>query len=120
MSEKQRAEDIAFALDEYDREVDYLVTLPDYTDEEKAVMRARQARIQAYTTTAMRDDPVAVINAHIPSVTQDMDDGELEPWIGLEPRDELGDYIGDMRVCHCGLVIDGYYDYVEHLKEMLA
>ena len=62
---------------------------------------------------------IAIIKAHIPSITQDMDDGVLEPWTDLYPRDELGDYVGDKRVCHCGLVLDGYYEYVDHLKEML-
>ena len=104
-------EDIAFALDEWDQEVDYLVTLPDYSDEDKAVMRARQARLQAMTLT----DPIAIINAHIPSITDEMDE---DP--DMLPKDDIGDYCGDQRVCHCGVQIDGYYDYVEHLKEMLA
>ena len=108
-------DDIAFAVAAYIDEVNYLATLPDYSEEDIAKMRARQARLQAMTLT----DPIEVIKAHIPSITQDMDDGELEPWTDLYPRDELGDYVGDKRVCHCGLVLDGYYEYVDHLKEML-
>jgi len=59
-------------------------------------------------------DAVKVIKAHIPSITDEMDEDQ-----DLYPRDELGDYIGDQRICRCGLAIDGFYDYVEHLKEML-
>jgi hypothetical protein len=65
-------------------------------------------------------DAIKVIRAHIPSITDDMDEGEEEPWTDLWPRDDMGDYVGDKRVCHCGLVLDGYYEYVEHLIEMLG
>jgi len=58
---------------------------------------------------------VGLLNKHIPSITDEMD---RDP--DLFPKDDIGDYCGDQRECACGKQIDGYYDYVEHLKEMLA
>jgi hypothetical protein len=40
--------DIDHAVEFYLDEVDYLVTLDDYSDEDKAEMRARQARLRGY------------------------------------------------------------------------
>ena len=145
-----RRDDIDHAIEFYIIEVDYLLKLPDYSEEDKARMLARAQRLAephpthsispemegAWTCAcgaegfdvfdlashfneaahpAMRDDPVAIIDKHIPSVTDEMDHDE-----GLFPKDDIGDYVGDQRECACGRHIDGYYDYVEHLKEMLA
>jgi hypothetical protein len=62
----------------------------------------------------------AILDKHIASVTSEMDAGEGE-WTDLDgPRDDIGDYIGDQRQCACGRHIDGFYEYVEHLKEVLS
>ena len=58
---------------------------------------------------------IAIIKAHIPSITAEMDEDD-----DLWPKDEMGDYCGDNRVCHCGLKLEGYYDYVDHLITMLG
>jgi hypothetical protein len=70
-----------------------------------------------YSTAIL--DALKVIKAHIPSVTDEMDAGEGE-YADLWPRDDMGDYIGDQRICACGRRIDGFYDYVDHLKEVLS
>jgi len=62
-----------------------------------------------------RPDIARIIRDHAPSITDEMDH-DLDLW----PKDDIGDYCGDKRICACGRHIDGYYDYVEHLKEMLA
>lgn len=60
----------------------------------------------------------ATIKAHIPSITEEMDAGEGK-WgtedTFLYPRDDEGNYIGDKRVCACGVELDGFYEYVDHL-----
>jgi hypothetical protein len=115
-------DDIAFAVSEYIEEVSHLVTLPDYSDEDKARMVARRDRLQAMTLT----DPVAIIKAHIPSITDriegyiDEDDNRVEGLAEGGPYDEIGDYVGDMRECACGEIVNGFYEYVEHLKEVLS
>lgn len=57
-------------------------------------------------------DPTRILRTHTPSVTDEMD---RDP--DLWPKDDIGDYVGDQRVCACGEWIDGYYSYVEHLIE---
>jgi hypothetical protein len=111
----QRTDDINHAVEFYIDEVNYLVTLPDYSEEDVAQMLARQQRLAALTIK----DPVTILDQHIPSITDEMDAGEGE-WEDLWPRDEMGDYIGDKRVCRCGVVLDGFYEYVDHLKEVLS
>lgn len=82
----------------------------------------RRARESAFPNTFGEGVLAAldVIRRHIPSITDAMDEGEEEPWIDLWPRDDMGDYVGDKRVCHCGLVLDGYYEYIDHLAELLS
>ena len=62
---------------------------------------------------------IEVIDAHIPSLTDDDCDaitylvhsaGEDEP---LDPA-----YLA-IRTCACGVAIDGFYGYVHHLKDAL-
>jgi hypothetical protein len=124
--------------------------LPDYSEEDKARMLARAQRLAEPHPThsispdtdgawecdcgaeggdvfdlashfneaahlTMRDDPVAIIDKHIPSITDEMDE---DP--DMLPKDDIGDYCGDQRKCACGRHIDGYYDFMDHLKEVLA
>lgn len=58
---------------------------------------------------------ISIIKQHIPSITDEMDEDDV-----LTPRWDDGDYAGDQRVCACGREIDGYYDYVDHLAEVLS
>ena len=63
----------------------------------------------------MNVEAIAIIKAHIPSVTREMDADEE-----LYPQTDLGYYCGEQRVCQCGLKLEGYYDYVDHLITMLG
>ena len=57
--------------------------------------------------------PTEIIKAHIPSIT---------PRIEREydyPLDTDGEYIGDVRECACGVILDGFYEYVEHLLGLM-
>lgn len=57
------------------------------------------------------------IEHHIPSITD-----RIEEWaVESDPYafDDDGDYIGMARDCHCGKFIEGYYEYVDHLTEVL-
>ncbi len=63
----------------------------------------------------------SLIDQHIPSLTDDDDDeidtlrfGRFGLHGNLNDNAELA-----IRTCHCGVRIDGYYEYVEHLKEVL-
>lgn len=64
---------------------------------------------------------VGIIQQHIPSLTdmaeividgryEDQNNDMENPWDWAEFA---------FRVCHCGLPIDGYYEYVDHLIAVL-
>lgn len=58
-----------------------------------------------------------VIDAHIPSLT-DEDEGLIYERTGRWGEDvTAADYA--LRTCHCGQRIDGFYEYVDHLKDRL-
>lgn len=65
-----------------------------------------------YSTAVL--DVIKVIRAHVPSITRAIE--EEEDW----PLDLDGEYIGDKRECRCGLRLDGFYEYVDHLIELLG
>lgn len=57
----------------------------------------------------------AVINDHIPSLSDEADD---EMWRIYGTSDfDMADFA--VRDCRCGLRIDGFYEYIDHLKAML-
>jgi len=70
------------------------------------------------------EDAISIINEHIPSLT-DEDDRRLDELrynsdvdhFG-QPRYENADLA--IRTCACGVKIDGFYEYVDHLKEVLS
>lgn len=57
-------------------------------------------------------------NNHIPSLT-DEDDAQVTArayW-----TDEVADPADlAIRTCHCGVKIDGFYEYVDHLKNIIS
>lgn len=68
--------------------------------------------------------PIEILDQHIPSITEAIED-ELWQRIGRAWSDDS--YFGEadsadcaLRVCMCGKRVDGYYEYVAHLKEMLT
>jgi hypothetical protein len=52
-----------------------------------------------------------IIRDHTPSITSKIERIALDSpaW------DTDGEYIGDLRECACGEMIDGFYEYIEHL-----
>lgn len=65
---------------------------------------------------------IEVIEQHIPSLT-DEDESLIEDhardWLFPDPgfKSDAADLA--LRTCHCGVKIDGFYEYVDHLKEVL-
>jgi hypothetical protein len=58
-----------------------------------------------------RPDIALIIRSHIPSITARIEEAEIDSpaW------DFDGEYIGDRRECACGVPLDGFYEYVDHL-----
>ena len=70
-----------------------------------------------------KDAIVAQIDAHIPSLS-DEDDAKLDELRFNTAFDRLGMPEVDnadlaIRTCRCGEAIDGFYEYVDHLKEVI-
>lgn len=63
-------------------------------------------------------NPSSVIDEHIPSLTEE-DEEVIETVIGdgVVATADLGDLA--VRTCACGVAIDGFYEYVNHLKDEL-
>jgi hypothetical protein len=86
--------------------------------------RDEQAEQAAFPNTFRQgwNAAVAIIDQHIPSLT-DQDDVEIDERIGrlrFDPDDDSGNEDLALRTCACGANIDGFYEYVDHLKEVLA
>ena len=64
---------------------------------------------------------VSLISEHIPSLT-DENVEEINLAIFNMAFEEKGVDHADLaiRTCHCGVKIDGFYEYVDHLKEVLS
>lgn len=62
-------------------------------------------------------DVISIIDQHIPSLTDD-DEQEM---LAMPPPHMLDSDVANfaIRTCHCGVRIDGFYQYTDHLKEML-
>jgi len=62
-----------------------------------------------------------LIRKHIPSITETIENEEYGLARRHDPEafDMDGDYIGSMRECHCHVIVDGYYEYVDHLIDEL-
>jgi len=69
-------------------------------------------------TARINATAVQVIDQHIPSLT-DEDEFEMMEIVGhwFDSEDGVEDLA--RRTCHCGVKIDGYYAYIDHLKEEL-
>ena len=63
-----------------------------------------------------------IIDQHIPSLTDEDEStiiglaSDMGPF-GLADGPAAADLA--IRTCHCGVKIDGFYEYVDHLKEMI-
>jgi hypothetical protein len=66
---------------------------------------------------------ISVIDDHIPSLTDEndleIDERRFNSDVDRfgQPRYENADLA--RRTCKCGVVVDGFYEYVDHLKEIL-
>jgi hypothetical protein len=85
--------------------------------------RDSQAEQAAFPNTFRQgwDTAVEIIGQHIPDLTEDALDvlaertgGDNAMWMPADWADLA------YRVCPCGVTIDGFYEYVDHLKEVLA
>lgn len=58
-----------------------------------------------------------VFDAHTPNLTEE-DEGKINDIVML---DTYEDFISDLakRTCSCGFPIDGYYDYIGHIKQVV-
>jgi len=72
-----------------------------------------------YSTALL--DVIKVIDQHIPSMSMS-NEGEIN-----DLASRFGDVYEDcdaadlaIRTCHCGQKIDGFYEYVDHLKTKLT
>jgi hypothetical protein len=67
---------------------------------------------------AILGDCIAIIDDHIPSLTDEDEelifDRAVPRWYEDKDAANLA-----LRTCHCGLRIDGFYEYVDHLKAVL-
>jgi hypothetical protein len=95
---------VQHAIDHYITDMAYLVTLPDYDEDDKAEMLARAERL-----ARPQPDPIAILKAHYASVTARIEREHDYP------LDSDGEYVGDVRECACGLIVDGFYEYTDHL-----
>lgn len=64
------------------------------------------------------DDVLDVIDEHIPSLSDD-NETEIVDLIARSPWEDfdVADYA--IRTCSCGDRIDGFYEYVDHLKSAI-
>jgi hypothetical protein len=60
-------------------------------------------------------DVLDVIDEHIPSMS-DKDEEEINV-LAYDDNADAADLA--IRTCHCGKTIDGFYEYVEHLKSAI-
>lgn len=67
-----------------------------------------------------KDEAVTIINEHIPQLT--VEDEQTIDGLALQ----IGRYSEEVtaadlavRTCNCGRKIDGFYDYVDHLKDVV-
>ena len=63
---------------------------------------------------------IEILKAHIPSMSPDNEDEILDRATNVIGTDELDVADLAIRTCSCGQRIDGFYEYVEHIKEVLA
>lgn len=65
-----------------------------------------------FVTPAGKKTAIEVIKAHIPDLTDD-DEGEI--------IDNISGDVANLaiRTCACGKPIDGFYEYTDHLIEMM-
>jgi hypothetical protein len=62
-------------------------------------------------------DAVKVIKDHIPSLSDEDEDLIYERVTRWDEDVTAADYA--LRTCHCGKQIDGFYEYVDHLMDLL-
>jgi hypothetical protein len=81
------------------------------------------------TTTAPRRlipsgrTPAAIVRAHIPSITarvEELASASNGRYWDPAPWDDDGDYCGSLRECPCGVILDGFYAYADHLADVLS
>ncbi len=66
-------------------------------------------------------DAISIINEHIPSMSEEDEDeiADLAADWPIHPYQGDGPADWAIRTCYCGKRIDGFYEYVDHLKEAL-
>lgn len=60
---------------------------------------------------------LSVIDEHIPSLAVDDEEVIYDKANTFDPEFDVAHLA--LRTCHCGAKIDGFYEYVDHLKEVI-
>jgi len=63
------------------------------------------------------DDAIAILNQHYAHLT-DEDEVDIGFSLGFA-RDDVDLASLALRTCQCGVRVDGFYEYLDHLKAML-
>lgn len=73
--------------------------------------------------TTVQEALIALISAHTPSLSDDdervIDERSMNTMVDRYGQHEFEAADLALRTCHCGTKIDGFYEYVEHLKAMV-
>jgi hypothetical protein len=64
--------------------------------------------------------PEEIIRDHIPSLTDEDEEEILNLATNVIGTDELDVADLAIRTCHCGKRIDGFYEYADHLIEVMS
>lgn len=84
-------------------------------------------KVEEYNRTILAFSRAAIkelLDAHIPSITNDIEPeleklaGEVAYSYGEPGEPEVADLA--LRECGCGKRIDGFYEYVDHLREVFG
>jgi hypothetical protein len=71
-------------------------------------------------TPAERARVLAILAAHTPSITDRAEEADPDRYEATKlDRYGFGEYIGMYRECRCRVIIEGYYEFVDHLRELI-
>lgn len=67
----------------------------------------------------MRQGTIVLLAQHVPSLSDDDESAIYDVIAAMATLDENAD-VADLakRTCSCGVKIDGFYEYVDHLTEV--
>lgn len=60
------------------------------------------------------DDVLDVIDEHTPNLTDEDEEKMIKEWVECDEPN-----FPTYRTCSCGLALDGFYQYQDHLKDQI-